>query len=236
MGFGINRLINLLSLRGIFLESKRFLKIYKYRANNLRILLGCEIINSNVGNNVFLGENVTLSHSSVGDHSYISNNSKLRNTIVGKFCSIGPNVQIILGKHPANFVSTHPAFYSNNKAFMTFADKNYIEEYEHVSIGNDVWIGEGVVIPNGVIIGDGAIITARAVVTKDVAPYSIVGGIPAKHIKDRFDIKTKELIHQSKWWNLSGGELKLHHKCFLDTTVFIEELLKMQNVKEIDNH
>lgn len=231
MGFGINRLVNLMSLKGILLEYKRYLTIYKYRANNLKILLGCEIINTNIGNNVFLGENVTLSNSSVGDHSYISNNSKLRNTIIGKFCSIAPNVQIILGKHPTNLVSTHPAFYSNNKAFKTFSDKNHIDEYEHVIIGNDVWIGEGVLIPKGIKIGDGAIITARAVVTKDVAPYSIVGGIPAKHIKDRFDINTKVLIQQSKWWDWSENTLKLNQIFFLDRTVFIDELLKMQNSK-----
>jgi chloramphenicol O-acetyltransferase type B len=221
MGFGINNIVKNLNLQRIFLQIKRVKQTYQLRKKNIIISVGCDLNNSEFGNNIYIGENITLVNSSIGDYSYINNNSKIKNTTIGKFCSIGPNVQIILGKHPAHFISTHPIFYSNNKPFKTFTDKTHIDEYDSVIIGNDVWIAEGVLIPGGVKIGDGAIITARSVVTKDVEPYSIVGGIPAKHIKYRFDDALIQKIHNSEWWNWEIEELRLNFQLFLNINSFI---------------
>lgn len=225
MGFGINRLIRYLSLRNIFLETKRLRTSYKYRSTNLKLSTSCEIINSEFGKDNYLAENVLLINSSLGDYSYVNMNSRLMNTKTGKFCSIGANVQIILGKHPFDFVSSHPAFYANNKPFNTFSDVNYIKEYDQVKIGNDVWIGEGVLIPSGVTIGDGAVISARAVVTKDVEPYAVVGGVPAKHIKYRFDDETIKLINESEWWDWDEDKLRASYKLFHNPEIFIKKLL-----------
>ena len=225
MGFGISRVIDYISVKRIFLEMKRLLATIRYRSNNLKLEIGCLLMNAKFGKNNFLGENVVFINSSIGDYSYVNNNSKIRNTKIGKFCSIGANVQIILGRHPIDFVSTHPAFYSNDKLFKTFSDSNYINEYEDVTIGNDVWIGEGVLIPSGITIGNGAIIAARAVVTKDVEKYSIVGGVPAKHIKYRFDKDTVEQINASEWWNRKDEDLKISYKSFHDPNVFIKDFL-----------
>jgi acetyltransferase-like isoleucine patch superfamily enzyme len=225
MGFGINKIVSYLSLQRIFLEIRRVRVANRNKNNNLILEVGCLLSNANFGKNNYLGKNVVLTNSSIGDYSYINSDSKIRNTKIGKFCSIGSNVQIILGKHPYNFVSTHPSFFSNNKIFKTFSDLNYIDEYEEVTIGNDVWIGEGALIPKGVTIGNGAIIAARAVVTNDVEAYSIVGGVPAKHIKFRFDKDTVKHINSSEWWNFNEEELIKSFKYFHNTDVFINYFL-----------
>ena len=221
MGFGINKIIKILSVKSVLLFLKSKKDTWTFRKKKLTVSVGCNIRNTNFGNKIFLGENVSIINSFIDDYSYINSNSKIRNTKIGKFCSIGPNVQVVLGAHPINFVSTHPAFYANNKPFSTFSDKLYINEYDNVIIGNDVWIGEGVLIPSGVIIGDGAVITSRAVVTKDVEPYTIVGGIPAKYIKHRFDKETISKIIKSEWWNWDEKSLKDQFKSFHDPNKFV---------------
>ncbi len=221
MEFGINSVLKNLSLQRFFLQIIRLIQSYNLRKKNISISTGCNISNSKFGKNIFLGENVSLINCKIDDYSYISLNSKIKNTSIGKFCSIGPNVQIILGKHPLNFVSTHPVFYSKNKPFKTFSDRIYIDEYDSVLIGNDVWIGEGVIIPSGVTIGNGAIISARSVVTKNIEPYSIVGGIPAKLIKYRFDESTIKKINNSNWWDWDESKLKFDYLTFHNPELFI---------------
>jgi phosphonate metabolism protein (transferase hexapeptide repeat family) len=208
------------------LHLRKFRICSKFRSQKLIVEIGCEIRNVNFGNHNYLGKNVVLRDSTIGDHSYINSNSVVVNTKIGKFCSIGPNVQIVLGSHPMNMVSTHPAFYASNKSFLTYADSNYFDEISPVEIGNDVWIGEGVLIPGGVKIGDGAVIASRSVVTRDVEPYSIVGGIPAKHIRYRFDQDLNTKIREAKWWDWSDDELEKHFMDFHDPLVFKEKHLK----------
>jgi len=130
-------------------------------------------------------ENAKLHNVKLGDFSYVGTENKISNTVIGKFCCIGPEVLIGLGMHPTSkFVSSHPIFYSLAKqSGLTFADKQYFEEHKVTTIGNDVWIGARSIILDGVSVGNGAIIAAGSVVTKDVLPYSIVGGVPAKLIK-----------------------------------------------------
>lgn len=206
-------------IKSIFLYGNRL--YYKLRFKNDLILgLGTNLNHVIVGKKVFIGSQSFVLNSKIGDYSYLNSNVKIRDSIIGKFCSIGPGVKIVLGNHPTDMVSTHPSFYSNNKPFLTFSDKMYFEEYKSVTIGNDVWIGEDVLIPGGVKIGDGAIITSRAVVTKDVEPYSIVGGIPAKLIKYRFDEDTRAKIANSKWWDNDDKWFKANFKKFHDPKMF----------------
>lgn len=214
------------SIQGIIQQYKRLKYSQSFKINNLHVSIRCVIKESRFGNFVWLGEKVTVLNSFIDDYSYVNSNSKLRNTTIGKFCSIGPNVQIVLGKHPSNLVSSHPMFYSNNKPFKTFSDKTYINEFDNVEIGHDVWIGEGVLIPGGIKVGNGAIITARSVVTKDVEPYSIVGGVPAKHIKFRFEESFIKDINNSEWWNWDSVKLRDNFKLFHDHKLFCSYLLK----------
>lgn len=125
---------------------------------------------------------------------------------IGKFCSIANDVKIFLdGEHEINNISTYPFGYF--KDFKT--QKRYVTKSKgKVIIGNDVWIGNGVTILSGVNIGDGAVIGACSLITKNIEPYTIVGGIPAKTIKKRFDDKTIEKLLKIKWWNWSDEKIQ----------------------------
>ena len=139
----------------------------------------------------------------LGDFSYIGKDSFLQQTTVGKLTCIGPNVQVGLGNHPVTgFVSIHPAFYSTAaQCGITFSKEDCFREYEPVVIGHDVWVGAGVIIKGGVTIGDGAVVASGSVVTKNVEPYSIVGGIPARLIKYRFSDDEIRDLQSVKWWD-----------------------------------
>jgi len=177
-------------------------------------------------NKIFAGADV--SNSIIGTGTYIANNSVLRNCRVGAFCSIGPNISVIRGQHPTTkFVSTHPAFFSllkDTQAGFNFINQQYFPDFKFadekaglvVDIGNDVWIGAKAMIMEGVTIGDGVIVAAGSLVTRNLEPYGVYGGIPAKLIKKRFtDDQIDELL-KIKWWNndfdwLKQNALKFHN-------------------------
>ena len=179
------------------------------------------------GNNRFEGHNSIANStkfydSEIGAYSYCASNSYIRNTKIGRFCSIGKNVRIIDVTHPSEFVSSSPVFYSpKNVVGKAFVNSNGFDEHLHcendpehaVVIGNDVWICDGVQIIGGNTIGDGAIVAAGAVVTKDVPPYSIVAGVPAKVIRYRFSQEQIEYLLKLQWWNKDEqwlGENAMH--------------------------
>ena len=140
-------------------------------------------------------------------------NCLVQNTSIGKFCSIANDVLIGLGNHPLDLLSTSPLFYRrNNPLKISFLTKEFeIIEYKPISIANDVWIGTRSIIMDGVSIGNGAVIAANSVVTKDVPPFAIVGGIPAKIIKYRFpENKIEEMLAQ-KWWIWDLDKIKNHY-------------------------
>lgn len=166
----------------------------------------------------FEGLNKVDSHASfygrMGLGSYIGRDTCL-NADIGRFSSIGPYVKVINATHPFKtpFATTCPLFYSldkgKNPERTTFARRQMVEEFRYydsdreidVKIGNDCWIGEGVVMIGGVEVHDGAVVLAHAVVTKDVPPYAIVGGIPAKVVGYRYDEDTISFLMRIKWWN-----------------------------------
>jgi acetyltransferase-like isoleucine patch superfamily enzyme len=131
-------------------------------------------------------------------------------TVIGAFCSIGSRVVLGHGKHPTDFLSTSPYFYFQELGYKSNSTPSMDQFWfiEPIRIGNDVWIGDGVFVKNGVTIGDGAIVAARSVVTKDVAPYTVVAGVPAKVIRHRFDQQTVEDLLALKWWNLPDDILR----------------------------
>ncbi|MGE5458724.1 MAG: CatB-related O-acetyltransferase [Methanococcaceae archaeon] len=182
------------------------------------------IINCKIGNYVSFCEGTNVYNSEVEDYSYINNYSLINHSKIGKFCSIGEEVRCGLGKHPTEkYVSTSFSFYSNTKPnAFTFSDKNYFAEYSAIEIGNDVWIGTRAMVLDGVKIGDGAIVAAGAVVTRNVAPFSIVGGVPAKLIKYRFDENTIKSLMEIKWWDMDQGWIRENFKEFHNTKNLLE--------------
>lgn len=167
--------------------------------------------------------NSMLNQASLGDMSYVGERSRLSRVAVGKFTCIGPEVIIGLGEHPTKkFVSIHPAFFSSNiRSQRTFCTNSVFSEFSDISIGNDVWIGARALILDGVSVGDGAIVAAGAVVTKNVPPYAIVGGVPARVIRFRFDDAQIEQLLELAWWDRDISWLSQNCQLFQDVDRFI---------------
>lgn len=145
----------------------------------------------------------------LGRGSYICSNCKI-NGHVGRFCSIAPNVTVISARHPYKkpYVSTSPIFVGGLNIFdVEFPKEDNFHPHKFASskypvvIGNDCWIGQSAMLIDGITIGDGAVVLAGAVVTKDVPPYAIVGGVPARVISYRYDDETIAFLLGVRWWD-----------------------------------
>ncbi len=168
-----------------------------------------------------------ISNSDFGYGTYVGRGSTIISTHIGRFTSIGPNVRVTSGNHPTEkIVSMHPAFYSLRKqAGFTFVRLQKYDEgldkTRSTKIGSDVWIGDSALILEGVSIGDGAVVAAGAIVTKDVPPYAIVVGTPAKVLKYRFSEIQRAYLLEIKWWEKDILWIKKNAEHFSDVEIFI---------------
>lgn len=165
---------------------------------------------------------------SMGFGSYIAGYSNI-NAKIGRFSSIGVDVRTANGTHPFTtpYATTSPVFFSTKKqAMRTFtAVQRFDEDLPPVEIGNDCWIGDKVEIVGGKKIGDGAVVLSCAMVTKDVPPYAIVGGVPTRIIKYRYDPETIEFLLNSHWWDKPLDWLEEHSEALCDIEK-LKEILK----------
>lgn len=188
----------------------RYLGKAKIHATNTIILRGCTFEGKNS-----IGVKTYMSNTSMGYGSILSFSSEVSNTTIGRYCSVGSHVRVIAATHPTNMVSTYPAFYSDTYS-VSYVDESKFTEHlvtdngYECEIGNDVWICDNVLIKGGVKIGDGAIVGMGSVVLKDIEPYSIVAGVPAKEIRKRFDDETIEALMKLKWWDKPVDWVKEH--------------------------
>jgi len=171
-----------------------------------------------------IGPHTKLESVSVGRYSYISGHAELNNVEIGSFCSIGSSLMNHLGNHPSRtFVSTSPVFYMPNAPVPSFSEKETFPSYGgKVKIGNDVWIGQEVLLMDGVTIGNGAIVAARSVVSRDVPPYAIVGGVPARLIRYRFDEETIQQLESFQWWDKEIEWIKSNVDAFQEINRFMK--------------
>jgi acetyltransferase-like isoleucine patch superfamily enzyme len=163
----------------------------------------------------------------IGEYTYFGGIPKILmltnryRLVIGKFCSLGPNVRIVIeGNHRTGWISTYPF------GELILAERNLEHQLGKgdMIIGNDVWIGQDVLIVPGVQIGDGAVIAAGSVVTKNVDDYEIVGGNPARHIRNRFTDEQIRALKEIKWWDWPIDKVKAHYHLLQSSNIdeFIE--------------
>ncbi|MDE6696761.1 MAG: CatB-related O-acetyltransferase [Muribaculaceae bacterium] len=183
----------------------------------------------------------TFFQGKMGFGSYIAHDGYVEASI-GRFCSIGPRCLTAIGIHPIYepYASSSPIFFSRMKQCgHTFADHQAFDEFkwadakkkEHIIIGNDCWIQANVTIVGGVTIGDGAVVMAGAVVTKDVPPYAIVAGVPARIIKYRFTPEDIKFLLDFKWWDRSTEWLQKNWQLINNLTA-LKEYAQKHSAKE----
>lgn len=154
----------------------------------------------------------------IGSYTNVRGGTLKRVDSIGRFCVFAEGVTLGTGEHPTDYLSIHSFQYNKGFGFSFWEEAKQFDSNEnkvprikgkpHIVVGNDVLIGADVTVMNGVTIGDGAIVETGSVVTEDVEPYSIVGGVPAKHIKYRFTEKIIERLLKIKWWNYTLHSLK----------------------------
>lgn len=174
----------------------------------IKKLRGSAISKSSVHKKATIGSGSTVIGSAFDRYSYCGYDCLFVNCNVGAFSSIANRVTVGGAGHPVHFVSTSPAFIAREYSGRGIFASLEFDCYSETVIGNDVWIGEGVYIKGGLNIGDGAIIGMGSVVTKDVPPYAIFAGNPAKLIRMRFDEEVIASLLELKWWNLPDENLK----------------------------
>ena len=148
----------------------------------------------------------------IGDYFYVNRGTIIASGTIGKFCSIGYYCQIGMPVHPTGFASMSPATYGRRNIFGKPCTWN--DYPQPPVIGSDVWVGSGAQILQAVTIGDGAIVAAGAVVTKAVSPYSVVGGVPARMLKSRFNGRQIEALMRLRWWDAPFDQLQRYANLF----------------------
>ena len=190
----------------------------------LKKIRGASILNSEIHKSSKIESGTSFINSKMSKYSFCGYDCEIMNTEIGSYCSIANNVIIGGAMHPLDWVSTSPVFYSGRDSVkMKFSTFDRPKDIVTI-INHDVWIGQYCLIKQGVTIGTGAVIGMGSVLTKDVPPYEIWAGNPAKFIKKRFDEETIEKLLAGKWWNKSDDEMRKLAKKIREVKKFVNEL------------
>lgn len=210
---------------------KAYTSIIKFKVASLfnsRNCFSAMVIRSKYDSTCTIRQKCRIHDSEIGKYTYICRNTLMQNTQIGNFCAISEGCNIGMPSHPIDMVSTSPVFLSGTN----YLKKNFsvipYEDCPRTVIGNDVWIGAHVQIKSGIKIGNGAVLAAGAVVTHDVPDYAVVGGVPAKIMKYRFDENTIHRLLALQWWNWSDEVLAKCGESFISP----KALLDLQEVKK----
>jgi phosphonate metabolism protein (transferase hexapeptide repeat family) len=184
------------------------------------------ITQSELGAWTAIGPNCTISESTFGDYSYCAGDVSIIYSEVGKFCSIASHVRLNPGNHPMNRVTQHHMTYRRVQYGLGDTDDAAFFDWrraDKVTIGHDVWLGHGALLMPGVSVGTGAVIGAGAVVTKDIEPYTIAVGVPARPLRRRFDEDTAQKLLAIAWWEWPREVLEARFEDLNDIDVFLEK-------------
>lgn len=189
------------------------------------------LLKSKLDKHTAVNRNCVMDKSELGFGSYINQNTILKNAIVGKFCCISWNVCLYGG---SSHNSTSPSMYTSYHWKSIFGEsiESIKKEKKNTIIANDVWIGNGAIVINGVNVGNGAVIGAGAVVTKDVPPYTVVAGVPAKVLYKRFTDEVIERLEKIQWWNWPEEILAKHERLLRIDPLTEENLTYMEKISE----
>ncbi|PHP68768.1 acetyltransferase [Zhengella mangrovi] len=184
------------------------------------------VTDTTLGRYTEVAERCHVSESSLGDYSYMMRECEVWSARIGKFVNIASHVRINATNHPVWRATLHHFTYRAGDYFADAAHESEFFDWRRsntVTVGHDVWIGHGATILPGVSIGNGAVIGAGAVVSKDVAPYTIVGGVPARTIRKRFDGDIGERMDRLAWWDWDHARLRAALDDFraLDAAAFL---------------
>lgn len=198
---------------------------YLYGKFFKKIVRGKCVINSLIHKTAKINSGATIVNSTIGRYTYTCYDDEIVNCEIGQFCSISDEVVIGGAEHPIAWVSTSPVFQNvkHSGPKRKFSEFDF-EGIKKTVIGNDVWIGRRAIIKAGVTVGDGVVIGSGSVVTKDIPPYAIVGGVPAKILKYRFGEETIKELLQSEWWNMRDEVIERYAHLIKDPIAFTKAM------------